>query len=98
MAPVWGELLARIVVASRGGSRKCLVLDLDNTLWGGVVGDDGVERLVLGQGSAAGEAFAGFQRYAQRLKQRGIVLAVCSKNERAIAEAAFGSHPEMVLR
>jgi FkbH-like protein len=98
MAPLHGELLARIVVAIRGGSRKCLVLDLDNTLWGGVVGDDGVERLVLGQGSAAGEAFASFQRHVRRLAARGIVLAVCSKNERAIAEAAFSSHPEMVLR
>jgi FkbH-like protein len=98
MAPLHGELVARQVAAIRGRARKCLVLDLDNTLWGGVVGDDGVERLVLGQGSAAGEAFVRFQRYVQRLKDRGIVLAVCSKNEAAIAEAAFATHPEMVLR
>jgi FkbH-like protein len=98
LAPLWGDLLARVIAALRGRSQKCLVLDLDNTLWGGVVGDDGVERLVIGQGSAAGEAFAAFQRYARQLKERGIVLAVCSKNERAIAESAFTSHPDMVLR
>ncbi|HEX3760834.1 MAG TPA: HAD-IIIC family phosphatase [Kofleriaceae bacterium] len=98
MAPWFGELVARLVAALRGRSRKCLVLDLDNTLWGGVVGDDGVERLVLGHGSAAGEGFTAFQQYARRLKDAGIVLAVCSKNDRAIAESAFTQHPEMVLR
>ena len=96
-APMYGDLVARLLGAIRGRSRKCLVLDLDNTLWGGVVGDDGVERLVLGQGSAAGEAYASFQRYARSLKERGIVLAVCSKNETAIAESAFTKHTEMVL-
>jgi FkbH-like protein len=96
--PTFGELLARVVGALRGRSRKCLVLDLDNTVWGGVVGDLGVEGLVLGAGSAAGEAFAGVQRYAKRLAERGIILAVCSKNEASVAEAAFRDHPEMVLR
>jgi FkbH-like protein len=97
LAPLYGDLLARLIAALRGRSQKCLVLDLDNTLWGGVVGDDGVERLVIGQGSASGEAFAAFQRYASQLKERGIVLAVCSKNERSIAESAF-AHADMVLR
>ncbi len=98
LAPMYGDLVARILGAIRGRSRKCLVLDLDNTLWGGVVGDDGVDRLVLGYGTAAGEAFASFQRHAQRLRARGIVLAVCSKNDRAVAESAFANYPEMVLR
>jgi FkbH-like protein len=97
-APMYGELLARVIGAQRGLSKKCLVLDLDNTLWGGVVGDDGIEGIVLGEGSPSGEAHAALQRYAKHLKERGIVLAVCSKNDAAIAEQAFGNHPEMVLR
>ena len=82
----------------RGRSRKCLVLDLDNTLWGGVVGDDGVERLTIGHGTASGEGFAAFQAYVLRLRQRGIVLAVCSKNDDATARAPFEKHPEMLLK
>jgi FkbH-like protein len=98
MAPLYGDLVARIVAAQRGRSYKCLVLDLDNTLWGGVIGDDGIEGLVLGQGSAAGEAFIAFQDYAQLLSERGIILAVCSKNDEKIALAPFTDHPDMVLK
>ena len=97
LAPLYGDLLARVIGAVAGLSRKCLVLDLDNTLWGGVIGDDGVEGIRLGQGNPTGEAFAAFQRYAGLLAQRGIVLAVCSKNDAAVAESAF-AHPEMVLQ
>jgi FkbH-like protein len=97
-APAFGRLLARVVAAQRGRSRKCLVLDLDNTLWGGVVGDVGLEGLVLGEGSAGGEAFLELQRYARQLKERGVILAVCSKNDPAIAADAFARHPEMVLK
>ncbi len=97
-APLYGELVARILAAVRGLSRKCLVMDLDNTLWGGVIGDDGVEGIVLGEGSAAGEAHLAVQRYAKLLGQRGIILAVCSKNHQATAEAAFRDHPEMILK
>ena len=97
-APLYGDLAARILAALRGLSKKCLVLDLDNTLWGGVIGDDGVDGIVLGEGSAAGEAHLALQRYAKQLKERGIILAVCSKNDAKIAEAAFSDHPEMVLR
>lgn len=96
-APLYGDLVARLIAAHFGLSKKCLVLDLDNTLWGGVVGDDGIDGIVVGQGSAAGEAFLAMQSYARRLKERGIILAVCSKNDAAIAEAAFRDHPEMVL-
>jgi FkbH-like protein len=74
------------------------VLDLDNTLWGGVIGDDGVDGLVLGQGSALGEAFVAFQEYARELSRRGIILAVCSKNDAANAIEPFDKHPEMVLK
>src|SRR5690242_9155889 len=66
--PKYGDLVARILAAQRGMSKKCLVLDLDNTLWGGVIGDDGVEGIVLGSGSAAGEAHVALQRYAKQLK------------------------------
>ena len=97
LAPLYGDQLARIAAASVGLSRKCLVLDLDNTLWGGVVGDDGIDDLHLGQGSPSGEAFLAFQHYAALLARRGIILAVCSKNDQNIAEAAF-KHPEMVLK
>jgi len=97
-APRYGELIARLIGAQRGKSRKCLVLDLDNTLWGGVVGDVGTAGIILGEGSALGEAHLALQRYAKLLKDRGVILAVCSKNEHALAEAAFREHPEMVLR
>ncbi len=98
LGPAHGDWLARVVAAACGLGKKCLVVDLDDTLWGGAVGDDGVEGLTLGQGSAAGEAFAAFQRYLQGLRARGVVLAVCSKNDPQLAESAFARHPEMVLR
>jgi FkbH-like protein len=97
ISPLYGDHVARIVAAARGLSSKCLVLDLDNTLWGGVIGDDGLHGIVLGQGHALGEAFTSFQRYVRSLASRGIILAVCSKNEDVHARAAFTSHPEMVL-
>jgi FkbH-like protein len=96
--PMYGDLVARLVAAKQGRSFKCLVLDLDNTVWGGVVGDDGLEGLVLGQGSALGEAFTAFQDYARELSRRGVILAVCSKNDEANAVEPFEKHPEMVLR
>jgi FkbH-like protein len=98
MSPMYGELLARVIGAERGLSKKCLVLDLDNTLWGGVVGDDGQEGIVLGEGSAAGEAYLAMQRYAKQLRERGVVLAICSKNDPSIAETTFREHPEMLLQ
>jgi FkbH-like protein len=97
-APLYGDLVARLLAAQQGRARKCLVLDLDNTLWGGVIGDDGLEGIVLGQGSALGEAYVAFQKYIIALSQRGIILAVCSKNDEANALAPFEKHPEMVLR
>jgi FkbH-like protein len=97
-APLYGDMVARTLAAQRGLSKKCLVLDLDNTLWGGVVGDDGIEGIVLGEGSAVGEAHLALQHYAKQLKERGVILAVCSKNDSAIAEAVFHDHPEMILR
>jgi len=96
-ALAYGEYLTRILSAVKGRAKKCLVLDLDNTLWGGVIGDDGIDGIALGQGSAAGEAFQAFQRYVKSLAERGIILAVCSKNDHDMAMEAFSKHPEMVL-
>ncbi len=97
-APLYGDLVGRLLAAALGRTFKCLVLDLDNTLWGGVIGDDGIAGIKLGQGSAAGEAFAAFQRHARDLGRRGIILAVCSKNDEANALEPFAQHPDMVLR
>jgi FkbH-like protein len=97
-APLYGDLVMRVVAARRGRSFKCLVMDLDNTLWGGVVGDDGLTGIVLGQGSAGGEAFVAVQQYAKHLAERGIILAVCSKNDEKVAMEAFEKHPEMTLK
>lgn len=81
-----------------GRGRKVLVLDLDNTLWGGVVGDDGLQGIELGPETADGEAFATFQAYTKQLSKRGIVLAVCSKNRDEVARAVFREHSAMVLK
>ena len=97
-AHVYGDLLGRLLAARQGRSHKCLVLDLDNTLWGGVIGDDGLEGIVLGQGNALGEAYIAFQHYACALSHRGIILAICSKNDEANALEPFDRHPEMVLK
>jgi FkbH-like protein len=94
----YGEYVMRIAGAQYGRSRKCLVVDLDNTLWGGVIGDDGLQGIRIGQGSAMGEAYLAFQRYVLRLKDRGVVLAVCSKNDEANAYLPFDEHPEMLLK
>jgi FkbH-like protein len=88
---------ARLIAATRGLAKKCLVLDLDNTLWGGTVGDDGVAGIALGAGTD-GEAFVAFQCFIKALKDRGAILAACSKNDSAIAAAVFRDHPDCVLR
>ncbi len=97
-APYYGDMVGRLLGAAQGRSSKALVLDLDNTLWGGVIGDDGLAGIVLGQGSARGEAYLAFQRYARDLGRRGVILAVCSKNDEANAMEPFDKHPEMVLK
>lgn len=86
------------VNAVTGKTRKLIVLDLDNTLWGGVVGEVGLEGLVLGGHSAAGEAFVSFQNALKALTRRGIQLAIASKNDESVAMNALQNHPEMVLR
>lgn len=95
---IYGDHVGRILAALRGRSYKCLVLDLDNTLWGGVIGDDGLSGITLGHGNAVGEAYVAFQSYVLELSRRGVILAVCSKNDAANALEAFERHPEMILR
>jgi len=96
--PLYAEHVGRVLGALRGKSRRCLILDLDNTLWGWVIGDDGLEGIRLAQGDPTGEAHLELQRLALSLRQRGIVLAVSSKNEDETARLPFRKHPEMRLR
>lgn len=92
------EQQVALLRASLGLSRKVLVLDLDNTLWGGVIGEDGLHGIRLGAPSPAGEAHQALQQYAVELKQRGVLLAVCSKNNEADARLPFEQHDAMRLR
>src|SRR5579864_6374611 len=92
-----GQSVAGIVKAVYGKSKKCLVLDLDNTLWGGVIGDDGPQNLILGKDHPVGEAYLDFQKYVKNLRRRGVILAVCSKNDEENAKEGF-SHPDSVLK
>ena len=95
--PLVAESVAAIIRVTRGRLVKCLVLDLDNTLWGGVIGDDGLEGIELG-GMGSGESFERFQRYLLQLKNRGLILAVCSKNNEEAARQPFRGHSAMVLK
>ncbi|MBR0500116.1 MAG: HAD family hydrolase [Bacteroidales bacterium] len=87
-----------IICALKGKFKKCLILDLDNTVWGGVVGDDGLEGIQLGHGLGIGKAFTEFQMWVKKLKDRGIILCICSKNDEDKAKEPFEKHPDMVLR
>ncbi len=89
--------LAAIIRGLYGRARKVLVLDLDNTLWGGVIGDDGLGRIQIGRETPVAEAFTAFQRYCLTLREQGVLLAVCSKNEEAVARSGF-AHPDSILR
>jgi len=88
--------LANLIGGVFGRTRKVLVLDLDNTLWGGVIGDDGLGGIKLGRDNPLGEAYVEFQLYCKALRERGVLLAVCSKNEPDTARSGFG-HPDAVL-
>ncbi len=96
--PLYAEHVSRLIAALRGRSRRCLILDLDNTVWGGVIGDDGLEGIKVAQGDATGEAHLSVQRLALDLRERGVVLAVSSKNNDDVARLPFAQHPEMLLK
>ena len=87
-----------IIAAIKGQFKKCLILDLDNTVWGGVIGDDGLEGIELGHGLGIGKAFTEFQMWVKKLKQRGIIICVASKNNEDTAKEPFEKHPDMVLK
>ncbi len=95
--PNVAQNIVDIVLSNAGHVVKCVVVDLDNTLWGGVIGDDGLEGIAIGA-FGEGEPFHRLQHYLLELKRRGVILAVCSKNDHATALEPFTSHPEMVLR
>jgi len=95
--PLYADHVCRIISSVKGKSKKAIVLDLDNTLWGGVIGDDGLTGILLGQGDMIGEAYTSFQKTILKLNKRGVLLAVSSKNERNIAKEVFLKHPDMVL-
>ena len=98
LIPLYADHVGRVLAAIRGKSRRALILDLDNTVWGGIIGDDGLEGIRIAQGDATGEAHLAVQRMALQLRQRGIVLAVSSKNTDEVARAPFLQHPEMLLK
>ncbi len=96
--PAYACNTASLIGALFGRTKKCLVLDLDNTLWGGVVGDEGADGIKIGEGEPVGEAFKAFQEYILQLKQRGILLTVCSKNDLENALEPFRVRSEMILQ
>jgi len=95
--PAVAKQVTDIILAVSGNFKKCLIMDLDNTLWGGIIGDDGMENIQIGD-LGIGKAFTELQHWIKQLKQRGIILAVCSKNDERFAREPFEKHPDMVLR
>lgn len=89
--------VSNIIKSIFGKNKKALALDLDNTLWGGVVGDDGVDGIEIGQENGVSQSYYEFQSYIKQLKSLGIILTVCSKNDHENAIAGL-NHPEGVLK
>jgi FkbH-like protein len=97
--PKIAKNIADVVLAARGRVVKCVISDLDNTLWGGIIGDDGLDGIALGGHDAGvGESFVRLQSFLKQLRRRGVLLAVCSKNDEATALLPFLHHPDMVLK
>lgn len=95
--PVIAKNLTDIIGAVSGSFKKCLILDLDNTVWGGIIGDDGMDGIQVGD-LGIGKAFSALQAWAKQLRKRGVIICVCSKNTEEIAREPFESHPDMTLR
>ncbi len=95
--PYLAAAVIDVVKAMQGKIIKCIIFDLDNTIWGGVIGDDGMAGIEIGE-LGKGHVFCNFQKWIKQLKEYGIILAVCSKNEESTAKEPFEKHEEMVLR
>ena len=95
--PILAKNTIDIVQSIKGNFKKCLILDLDNTLWGGIIGDDGMENIQIGD-LGIGKAFSEIQLWVKQLKERGIIIAVCSKNDEQVAKEPFEKHSDMLLR
>lgn len=95
--PFLAKAITDVLLSVTGKIKKAVVLDLDNTLWGGVIGEDGLAGIEIGQ-LGRGHVFTNFQRWLKQLKECGIILCVCSKNDEATAKEPFEKHEEMVLR
>lgn len=96
--PIFSEYVLRIVGNRLGKSKRCLICDLDNTLWGGVIGDDGLDGILIGNGDPVSEAHLDLQKTILEIRNRGIALAICSKNSEENALLPFNKHPEMILK
>jgi FkbH-like protein len=94
--PIVAARTVELIASMYGQFKKCLILDLDNTTWGGIIGDDGLENIQIGS-LGIGKAFTEFQYWVKKLKNRGIIIAVCSKNTESVAMEPFEKHPDMVL-
>jgi FkbH-like protein len=95
--PAVAKAIVDIIKATKGVVKKCLILDLDNTVWGGIIGDDGIQNIQIGE-LGMGHSFDALQMWARELRYRGIILAVCSKNDETVAKKPFQEHPDMTLR
>jgi len=95
--PTVAESIVQMIAAIQGQIKKCLILDLDNIVWGGVIGDDGLDNIKIGS-LGIGKAFTEFQYWVKKLQQRGIIVCICSKNTESVAKEPFVKHPDMVLR
>ena len=95
--PVLAKNISDTIASIKGKFKKCLIIDLDKTKWGGIIGDDGIENIQIGD-LGIGKAFTELQWWFKQLKQRGIILAICSKNSEHTAKEPFEKHPDMVLK
>lgn len=97
ISPLIARHILAIILAINAQFKKCLILDLDNTLWGGIIGDDGIENIQLGN-LGIGKSFLSLQRWIKQLKERGIIICICSKNDEKTAKDVFLNHPDMILK
>ena len=95
--PLIAKTITDIISSVKGKIHKCVILDLDNTVWGGIIGEDGVENIKIGE-TGTGKIYKEFQQWLKQLRERGIILAACSKNDESTAIRPFRDHPDMVLQ